>query len=36
MMQDFEMHYGNTEIMLILRKEMQEKKAQLGIFDEEV
>lgn len=36
MMQDFEMHYGNTEMMLILRKEIREKKSQLGIFDEEV
>ena len=36
MMQDFEKHYSSSEMMLILRKEMRDKKAQLGIFDEEV
>ena len=36
MMDDFERHYGATEMMLILRKEMSVKKTELGIVDEEL
>lgn len=35
MMIDFERHYGNTEMLLILRKEIRERKKQLSIFDVE-